>query len=848
MYAFAATIFLSAYLLFFVQPLIARFILPWFGGAPAVWTTCMMFFQLTLLAGYFYADWLHRRFGLRQQVWIHSLVAVAGLAFLPIIPAESWKPSGNESPVGRIIALLAVSVGWPYFVLSTTGPLLQAWFSHRFPGHSPYRLYALSNVGSLLALLGYPFLIEPLLGTRPQAWAWSVGYASFVCLLLFAGRMALRRQPQPPSNLSRSSSSDSKLNTAASGLASQANEQAALNSTTPSAGSWWQWLLLATIPSILLLAVTNELCQDVAVIPFLWIVPLSLYLISFIACFDRPGWYQRPVWCTLLFLSAAAVIGELFQPGSSGLLFQLGAFNLCLFAACMVCHGELSRARPPVTALTRYYLAISLGGAVGGLFVVFAAPLLFTRYYELHWSLMAAVLAGLAALICSESRREIALTARWSVLGGLMLAIWQLSGRWPEFQLHRWSQITLGLCWLAGGGVAAAWLGARRRSRTKPNAPPQTGFPAGLALLAGGWGTLGILPLLFPALVEWTLPLYPLFLLAAAAAVWRSERSSWGQWPSCEGCNSLALGVLAVCGAVYLWEHARTESPGLLRASRDFYGLVSAADEGSEDLPRGVLRKLYSGRIVHGMQFLKPSERRHPISYYGAISGVGIAITEHPRRAAREPLRMGVIGLGAGVIAAWSEPADTLDFFELNRQIRDYAQEYFSYLSDTRALTNVFLGDGRLLLERKVAESQFMPYDLLVIDAFSGDSIPRHLLTRECFALYGQALEPQSGILALHITNGHFDLAPVVLALAEEAGWSWLELKSQPKNNQADVGQEESRWILLSHRPESLQGIRARIAEPSQAQSATERRLVWTDDFGSPVQLLRIDWPSWWPF
>lgn len=845
MYAFAATIFLSAYLLFFVQPLIARFILPWFGGAPAVWTTCMMFFQLTLLAGYFYADWLNRRFALQRQVIVHSLVAAVGLAFLPIIPAESWKPTGSEPPVGRIIALLAVSVGWPYFVLSTTGPLLQAWFAQSFPQRSPYRLYALSNVGSLLALLGYPFLIEPLLGTRPQAWSWSVGYGCFFGLLLLTGNSVLRgKNRNSPAGGTSTHASEARQNTAADaaghGRTVVGSSASQANATT---GSWWRWLTLSMLPSVLLLAVTNELCQDVAVIPFLWIVPLSLYLISFIICFERPQWYQRSGWCALLFLSTAAVIGELFRPGGSGLLFQLGAYNLCLFSACMVCHGELSRARPPVTGLTRYYLAISLGGALGGLFVVFAAPLLFTRYFELHWSLVAATWMALLALVRNSDQREVAQTARWVVLGGLMLVVWQLGERWPEFQLHRWSQLAFGLCWLAAGGVVAAWLGSRRDSGKQ--APPR--IPLGVALLAGIWGTLGGLPLLVPSLVEWSLPLYGLLLVGATAMAWQNERWNW-RLPECSHCNALALVVVAGSGAAYLWEHGQSEAPGLLRASRDFYGLVSAADEGTEDLPRGVLRKLYSGRIVHGMQFLKPGERRHPISYYGKISGVGIAISQHPRRLAGEPLRLGVVGLGAGVLAAWSEPGDTLDFFELNRQIRDYAVEYFSYLSDTPATTSVLLGDGRLLLERKVAEPEFVPYHLLVVDAFSGDSIPRHLLTRECFAVYHQALDEESGILALHITNGHFDLAPVVLALAEEAGWSWLEIIGQPKNTQADVGQEESRWVLLSRTSGVLASMRSEAAESSDSPSTTPRRLIWTDDFGSPVQLLRFDWPRWWPF
>ncbi|MFM7563310.1 MAG: hypothetical protein ACKO81_09785 [Planctomycetota bacterium] len=827
MHAFAATIFLSAYLLFFVQPMIARFILPWFGGVPAVWTTCMLFFQLTLLGGYFYADWLNRRFDLRWQVLIHSSVALVGLCFLPVIPAAVWKPTSESQPVSQILGLLAATVGWPYFVLSTTGPLLQAWFAQRFPRHSPYRLYALSNFGSLLALVGYPFLIEPLIGTRLQAVSWSFGYALFTALLLGTGWSARRAAAfhrlgeQPPSGSEEI----------------PVLRQAAF-------GGWWAWLTLATIPSVLLLAVTNELCQDVAVIPFLWIVPLSLYLVSFIICFEYPSCYQRPFWISLMLLSSGAVIYELFQPGITGLIFQLLAFNSCLFSAAMVCHGELARARPTVERLTQFYLAISLGGALGGVLVVFVAPLLFARYFELHWSLIAAALVGLLTLI-RGTRSELAWVVRCTLLGSLLVGVSLLSNDLSTFLLHRPSQWAFGLAWLAGGGVAITWLLSREAqqataSDVEPNRTSRLVF-----LWAGVWGTLGLVAIAFPQLLEWALPaflacLYGLAggLLLTKFKVLEANHVAW--------INALGLVVLFVCGAGFLWVQAHVKPDGqLLRESRDFYGLVSAVEMGLPEQPRGVLRQLFSGRIVHGMQYFGEGQRRRPVSYYGAISGVGQAVTNHPRRAAGDSMRFGVIGLGAGVLAAWSNAGDTIQFFEINPRIRDYAFEFFSYLRDTAAETDVEIGDGRLLLEQTVRAKDFQPYHLLVVDAFSGDAIPRHLLTKECFELYRSAVDAEQGILALHITNGHFSLAPVVLKLAEDAGWSCVEVVGKPKSNLEDVGQEESHWVLLSRRADLLEPLKRNAR--GQVESTTER-IIWTDDFGSPVQLLKLPLPSWWPF
>ena len=361
--AFALTIFTGAFLLFLVQPLIGKFILPWFGGSPAVWTTCLLFFQVALLGGYAYAHlsarWLRPRF----QVGVHLVLVAAALFFLPIIPGAGWKPSPDADPTWRILALLAVTIGLPYLVLSSTGPLMQQWFTLARPGVSPYRLYALSNVGSLLALVAYPFVVEPMLARQTQAVAWSVGMGIYAVFSVSCALQLFRATPR-----------------AAGG------ERAAEEITVaapPAASQRLLWLCLPAAAAVLLMASTNKMCQDVAVIPFLWVLPLGLYLLSFILSFDSPQWYWRRFYGIALAIGMALLCVALFEK-KMPLLPQIIIYCGALFVACMVCHGELYRLRPDPRYLTGFYLMIALGGALGGVFVALVAPLIFDGYFELH--------------------------------------------------------------------------------------------------------------------------------------------------------------------------------------------------------------------------------------------------------------------------------------------------------------------------------------------------------------------------------------------------------------------------------------------------------------------------------
>ncbi|HEV3201057.1 MAG TPA: hypothetical protein VGZ73_24310, partial [Bryobacteraceae bacterium] len=375
MVLYAFTILVSAFLLFQVQPVIAKIILPWFGGSAAVWTTCLLFFQMVLLLGYLYAHAVVRYLKPRMQMLVHAALLLVSAVALPVYPNVAWKPTGTEEPTLAILRLLAVTVGLPYFLLSTTGPLLQAWYARRFKGSLPYRLYALSNAGSMFALLSYPFLFEPYLTTHQQAWMWSAGYGVFVLLCVFT---AFR-----------------------SGNAPVVEDLAAAEQVKhPGLRQYALWLALPACASVLLLAITSHLQQNVAAIPFLWMLPLSIYLLTFILCFEGSGWYRRNPYLQLLAVALAsmALADTVDLTGAVPIRILVPLFSMGLYTCCMVCHGELARLKPHPKYLTHFYLMISAGGAVGGLLVGWVAPHIFNALYELQIGMALCVVLTLIVL------------------------------------------------------------------------------------------------------------------------------------------------------------------------------------------------------------------------------------------------------------------------------------------------------------------------------------------------------------------------------------------------------------------------------------------------------------------
>ena len=660
---YAATIFLSSFLLFLVQPIIAKQILPWFGGSAAVWTTCLVFFQSVLLAGYAYADWT-TRLGARRQAMLHVALLAVSLLSLPILASSGWKPQGDEQPILRILLLLGATIGLPYFLLSTTTPLLQAWYWRRFRTVVPYRLFALSNLASLLALLGFPALFEPALDLKALGWGWSFVFAAFA--LLCAGTAWLSMNGDAPQ-------------------AHKAAPAAALPARTQ-----LQWLALSAMGSVMLLAVTNHVTQNIASVPFLWVLPLALYLVSFILAFDHPRWYIRPVFIGAL---VALVPLMAFTIPSLDLHRAAPLYLVGLFVACMVCHGELARMKPDPAHLTRFYLMISLGGALGAVLVAIVAPLVLAGYFELGIALVA--------------------------LGAVLIMV--------------------------------------RRIRY-----------------------LGV--------------------------------------------------TVTVVTAVLVGRGIAEYSEGVRVMERDFYGVVRTADHMSP-VP---YRSMYHGAIMHGGQLLGDSFRNTPADYFGPTSGYGRVFASLREIDPKKPLSVGVIGLGAGVIAAWMRPGDRLVFYEISPRVVDIARREFTYLSDTAARAELVMGDGRLSLEREPPRG----YDVLGIDAFSGDSIPMHLVTREAMAIYVKHLKPD-GVIVFQATNRFIDLLPVVKRLAAEFGLEAVNVADEPETGEegADYWYSSTDQIIVTRNRKLLEW--PRIAEAAEEIHERPGLPVFTDAHHNLLRILK---------
>jgi hypothetical protein len=665
---FLPTVFLGSLLLFAVEPLIAKMILPWFGGAAEVWIVCLLFFQAALLAGYFYAHLLTRWVAPDWQRFVHVALLALSLFALPVLPSANWKPTGDEDPLWRIIGLLAATIGAPYLLLAATSPLMQSWFAQRRGADaSPYRMFALSNFGSLLALVSYPVAVEPLLATGLQARLWSILYLAFVAI---------------------------------GGATAWATRDGNKMAATPVAAAAVRpsdrmlWFALSACGVMLLMAITNHLSQNVAAIPLLWVLPLVLYLASFILCFDSDRWYRRALFYILFAeLVPAMVYGAGGHHANSGLYILLPLYLIGLFVACMVCHGELAAMRPSAGRLTGYYLTIALGGAVGGVLVGAIAPAIFPALYEFPIALCA---TG-ALAIAVACRRARPLDRQAKTIAALAVLVWLGTAGWASYQ-------------------------------------------------------------------------------------------------------------------------ALDDAQGAILQVRNFYGALQVIDRPAEN---GVpaTRVLMHGTIEHGEQIVDPARAMVPTTYYSRRSGVGLALAALQRRG---PVRVGVIGLGAGTLAAYGRAGDSFRFYELDPQVADIARRDFSFLRKTPARTEIVLGDGRL----RLAAEPTQIFDLLVVDAFSGDAIPIHLLTAEAFALYARHLA-KDGAIAVHVSNQYLDLVPVVAAAAGGLGRA-----ARYVGNEGDpaLAVNPSDWVLVADN-----GFFADPVFAGAARRVTQSggSAAWTDDYSN---------------
>lgn len=682
---FGVAIALGACLLFQIQFLLAKLVLPWFGGSPSVWSTCLVAFQALLLAGYGYAHalaLLPRRAQLTRHAGVVALVLLV-LAWRwfawpsPVTPGDAWKPDPDGSPVSQILLLLAGAIGLPFVVLASTSPLLQRWHADLYPSRSPYRLYALSNLGSLVGLVSYPWLVEPYLDIRQQGRWWTAAFVVFAAAVLWCAR-SMRTVPV--------------VAPATAGTPPHAIDEPA----KPGVVDALLWLLLAAIPAALLQATTTRITQDIAAVPFLWMVPLAVYLVTFIVAFEYPRLFHRGLLTVLVMLGMGAAIPEWSTRAT--LAATLG--ELALVGWCF--HGELASRAPAPAWLTRYYLLVSAGGVLGSAVVALGAPVLFDGIVEYPLTLMAT--AFLLAVVHVVRAEDLAspLAARLARVLGLLLAI-------------------------IGGAVGG-----------------KTMF---------GWVDL-------------------------------------------------------TSDAIF--------------TSRSFFGALRVREQTYDN--GQTYRRLQHGTTLHGLQYLDEKKARLATTYYTTSSGVGQALGAMSMLG--RPARVGVVGLGVGTLAAYGRPGDVFTFFEIDPQVVALSTAptpLFTYLRRSEAEVHVVGGDARLSLERAAPYG----FDVLAVDAFSSDSVPVHLLTREAFALYGRHLRSPQSVLAVHVSNRYLDLEGIVQAGGAAAGFTTVEAVNDIENDDS----ERSTWMLLARDPAAL--------APFGSPRGADQTRPWTDASSNLLQALR---------
>ncbi|MBI5570581.1 MAG: fused MFS/spermidine synthase [Desulfomonile tiedjei] len=727
---FSLTLFLSAALVFWVQPMFGKRILPLLGGTPGVWNTCLVFFQASLLLGYLYAHAQQRYLSLHKQVLTHLILLSIGLIALPIGVPQGWIPPVTDNPVPWLLILLVTALGLPCTLLSATAPLLQSWFSRSLDRDAgdPYFLYVASNIGSLVGLLGYPFAIEANVSLVKQALAWSGGYILLLVLVAVGGLLLFHRGLRPPLHAEN-------------------------DSPAPSSALRLRWLLLAAVPSSLLQSVTSHVTLDLASVPLLWVLPLTVYLVSFILVFARRQWIPHDLMVGIHVAVLTLLVILVFFVGTRHVLVALPLNIAVLFSTAMVLHGELVRLRPSAGHLTEFYLWLALGGVVGGFLCGIVAPMVFSSLAEYPLSLILAAIMTPAVKTGKDrfSWRPADLATP------LVLVLLTGCGVWAA---QTWGDAPVGSIYRAAvivpAGFAVWWFSVRRRVQ------------------------LGIL-----------------------------------------------ITALVVTGVLLPLTGGQT-----INQQRNFFGLLKVV----KDEPRG-LTVLLHGTTIHGSQFMYPEAFREPTSYFyrgGPVGDVFSCLHEDPRG-----LRVGVAGLGTGTMSCYARPQDTWYFYEIDPAVARVARDegYFTYLYECPARVEIVLGDARLSMA--YAPPGF--FDVIVLDAFSSDSIPIHLLTREALALYLAKLAP-SGLLVAHISNRYLDLRPVLSDLAHDAGLvGGVRTEDLSAADQLAFGASGSTWAVLARSWKDLSCVAKNHEWKNMLVG--KRNPPWTDDYSSIFRCLKIEKP-----
>ncbi|WP_322517740.1 fused MFS/spermidine synthase [Rhodopseudomonas palustris] len=723
---YTAAIFTSALLLFSVQPLFTKMVLPRLGGSPAVWSVAMVFFQSLLLGGYAYAHYISRIRNRAVPVAIHLALLVAALLMLPLSIASGWGTPPSSGYAFWLLGLFAVSIGLPFFALAANNPLLQAWFvrTGHPNGPDPYFLYASSNIGSFLALLSYPVLLEPALTLRVQNILWTGGYGLLILLIAGCGYLLLR---SPRMDINARTGEDDA------------------GAVAPSWTTLGRWIFLAAVPSGLLIAVTAHISTDVAAAPLLWVLPLSLYLLTWVLVFQ-----SRPLlphkWMLAAQPLAIAVIAVLLAyTGTPNLLVILGGHLLSFFVIAMACHGELARTRPDARHLTGFYVALSFGGMVGGLFAGLVAP------YSFSWIAEYPILLALAVLCRPPVAERVPAWTRWYWAFLAALAVVLIAPAFSSGRVFEWLSINRVL--LVGDVAAVAAFAA-------------------LALRANRW-------------------------------------------------KVFATVVLALTLArLYPPDDGRVDTV------RSFFGVHKI-----QVTSNGQYHVLLHGTTIHGAQKMlnddgtPVSGRPEPITYYDKDGGIGRGIAAIRGRKAG-PLRVAVIGLGAGSLACAAEPGESWRFFEIDQSMVDTARDpkYFTYVSQCAPDMQPVMGDARLTFAGEPAGA----YDLIIVDAYSSDAIPIHLATREAMAIYKSKLAPEGSVL-MHVSNRHLELSSVVVGIAAANGLKSWAYGDDPER---DAEYIFATSVVISAREPADVGEIASSSDWTLTKPRPHQR-VWTDDYSN---------------